>query len=78
MRCEWWTLLTGIALGGLTLLRTPYASKGADVKQMDLTDLNQPQSEMRGAIERYVADRGSLNRFSGLLRFTQYLLHRGN
>jgi uncharacterized protein (DUF885 family) len=47
---------------GLPLLQTQQASKGADVKP-DLKDLNLPQSEMRGVIERYVADRGSLNRF---------------
>ncbi len=60
MRSERWTLLALIVSIGLPGLK---ASKGADVKQTDLTDLNQPQSEMRGVIERYVADRGSLNRF---------------
>ena len=32
-------------------------------EKLDLGDLNSPQSEMRGLIERYMADRGSLGRF---------------
>ncbi|HEX8088057.1 MAG TPA: DUF885 family protein [Blastocatellia bacterium] len=56
---------THAALGGPSAGGAGVRQAGGRVgaRQPGLAELNSPQSEMRGLIERYIADRGSLARF---------------
>lgn len=55
----WWmcSLMVALASAGSAVVAAPAADAH------ELVDLQEPPSEMRGAIERFVADRGSLDRF---------------
>ncbi len=56
-------IICSILIFALACSVAPGLAQHSSTGETDLGELNSPQSEMRGMIERYVADRGSLFRF---------------